>query len=742
MDSEWKEILFSKYCPTCAYKKIAEEAWPCSECLDHACARNSGKPVRYVDENDDKAVEEPKLLEPIHKRITQNGVFRARDEGSVGYSTIDVSVPVPSGYIKPTGTLEITKNGIHDCTKYEKTNVNVQPILQNKTVKPTTSNQYITADAGYTLGGVSIEAVVPSDYYKPEESIDVIPTENSQTINPSDGKVFNLVTVDAIPNDYVGSRVIKTNGFNAEPSTEEQTIIKAKTFVIGDVKVNAVDPSDYYKEEESIVVNPTTREQTILPSENKVINEVKVNAVDPSDYYKSEESIEVKSTLSSQTITPTNNNVFNKVVVKPILLQEKTVTQNGEITADSGYDGLSKVNVNVESSTKPNGKYLCRVYDYDGTLIQPDQYLNEGETFTLPSLPTHSGLIAKGWCSPVTITNNKVTVENQDLVFSVIYQTESGQTEFDIELTKATGLTVTLRLNGTRDWGDGTSDTAASHTYANYGKYTIKCNGSTMSTTSSIGLFAQTSSTSNYFCRAVRLGSTITTINGYAFAYCESLEYITMPSNVTTIQAYAFQNCFALHAVSLSNKITTLNNNAFAYCQSLLNIVIPNTTTKLGANTFRSCTALTYLNLPKTITQMGTYTFADCYSLRKAVYPPNITGVYGYLFYNCTSLQEFILNNKVTTIAANALAYNISLRKLSFPSTMTRLDANSLVACSSIIEYDFTKHTKVPTLANVSAFLYINGICKIIVPDALYDTWIATTNWVSFADYIYKASEV
>ena len=67
---------------------------------------------------------------------------------------------------------------------------------------------------------------------------------------------------------------------------------------------------------------------------------------------------------------------------------------------------------------------------------------------------------------------------------------------------------------------------------------------------------------------------------------------------------------------------------------------------------------------------------------------------------------------------------------------------NAFNYCYALIKCDFSQATAVPTLSNTSAFHAINKICKIVVPDNLYDQWIAATNWSTYADYIYKASEV
>jgi hypothetical protein len=55
--------------------------------------------------------------------------------------------------------------------------------------------------------------------------------------------------------------------------------------------------------------------------------------------------------------------------------------------------------------------------------------------------------------------------------------------------------------------------------------------------------------------------------------------------------------------------------------------------------------------------------------------------------------------------------------------------------------YDFSKHESVPTLEATSAFKSIPSDCKIVVPDALYDEWIAATNWSTYAANIVKSSE-
>ena len=189
-------------------------------------------------------------------------------------------------------------------------------------------------------------------------------------------------------------------------------------------------------------------------------------------------------------------------VGKDFYLADGTKTQ-GTI---EDYDG---------AASQGSGNYTVKVIDYDGTVLM-EKKGNTGDVIELPEAPTHDRLVFQKWSASRTVTDNKVTIGNDNIMVGATYTTASGQNEFDITVTKATGLTVTFNGSGVKDWGDGTSDSETSHTYTTYGNYMIKWTGS------SIPQYAFGSMTSRiYFLTFARLAG-ITSIDKFAFHYCHS----------------------------------------------------------------------------------------------------------------------------------------------------------------------------------------------------------------------------
>jgi hypothetical protein len=100
------------------------------------------------------------------------------------------------------------------------------------------------------------------------------------------------------------------------------------------------------------------------------------------------------------------------------------------------------------------------------------------------------------------------------------------------------------------------------------------------------------------------------------------------------------------------------------------------------------------------------------------VIPQGVTSIGTYAFNQCSSLASVVIPQGVTSIGNNALA-----------------------SCSGMAYYDFRQCTSVPTLGGTSVFSGIPSDCKMVVPDSLYDTWIAATNWSVHASKTIKASE-
>ena len=289
----------------------------------------------------------------------------------------------------------------------------------------------------------------------------------------------------------------------------------------------------------------------------------------------------------------------------------------------------------------------------------------------------------------MTITNGEITVPNSDITIGAVYTTSSGLSEFDITLTTVTGLNVTLNMNGTKNWGDGTTDTSTSHTYSTTGDYTITCDGTTMNTSTSNGLFGQTSG----------------------------------------------NDCYCLTSARLAN-VTDISNGAFAYCFSLMSITIPKGVTSIGERAFTNYCAIRSIVLPSTVTSIGIASFYYTENLKAMALPSGITTIDNTALQTIKCLESITLPQSISSINNGLISQNRVICHITIPYGVTSIGSHAFQNNTSIIEYDFSNCTSIPTLSNTNAFLSINALCKIKVPASLESAWKTETNWSTYANYI------
>ena len=100
------------------------------------------------------------------------------------------------------------------------------------------------------------------------------------------------------------------------------------------------------------------------------------------------------------------------------------------------------------------------------------------------------------------------------------------------------------------------------------------------------------------------------------------------------------------------------------------------------------------------------------------------------------AIQKVEIGDGVTSIGSNAFASCYSLSSVTMPNGVTSIGDFAFSICCGVRYYDFTRHAAVPTLSSANAFREIAADCEIRVPIALYEEWIAATNWSTYADHI------
>ena len=400
-------------------------------------------------------------------------------------------------------------------------------------------------------------------------------------------------------------------------------------------------------------------------------------------------------------------------------------------------------------------------YDYEGTILYSytwDEFVAKNE---MPPLPTHhKGLTCQEW----NYTLEEVLEQGGRCDVGAIYIPTDGNTHIKIVVVSpcTASLGYTYSSNVSVDWGDGTVqpiDNMSSgqgivkHNYE-IGTYEINISGEIeLWNGASCFLLPEILMTEVFTGEKCRL-------EAYSLANGYSLKNITL-SKQPHYLAYAF-SLTNIHHLNIPKEASPLYQHPLGskYIGTLS--MPPNLS---GTSVLSGMNNLSRVHLPKSVMYSltdsyrlisisaaanGTYTTisGNLYEGNKLVRGVNSniadgTTIIGKESYRrCLSIDRVNIPNSVTALESGAFQWATSLSSpIIIPKGIVSIPNYCFYQDNKIPYFDFRAHEVIPTLVNTNAFQAIPASCKIVVPDALYDQWIAATNWSSLASRTVKASE-
>lgn len=201
---------------------------------------------------------------------------------------------------------------------------------------------------------------------------------------------------------------------------------------------------------------------------------------------------------------------------------------------------------------------------------------------------------------------------------------------------------------------------------------------------------------------------------------------IVIPEDITHIKDYVFAGQIDLKSITIHKGVTEIGNNAFnSSIDKLIYEGTPSDWNKIIHNN----------------TSYNGLTFTDWNGEEGTVLIDNTDIVSEDAFRNVRSIKKVILGDNVKYVGNNAFSFCTYIREVIFGSGITQIGNSAFDNGTSIYTLNFSSAIIVPTLAHTNAFYKIPSTCKIIVPDALYDEWIAAENWSTYASNIIKKSD-
>lgn len=232
-------------------------------------------------------------------------------------------------------------------------------------------------------------------------------------------------------------------------------------------------------------------------------------------------------------------------------------------------------------------------------------------------------------------------------------------------------------------------------------------------TVTSIGGFAF------YYCSSLQnvyLPDSVTSIGNSAFAYCIILPNITLPANLSTIGMCAFQDCKAFTGITIPSSVTSIEGYAFLECLNLTNIIIPGNVQSIGEGAFKDCKVLKSATMTDSVTSLGNYVFYNCQQLSNVRLSNALTDTGTFIFYNCFALKGVTLPSNLKIIGDNAFENCTALTNITIPNGVTRIGHRAFIMCNVLANVTIPNTVKT---IDYNAFAHCYAFTNITIPDSV-----------------------
>lgn len=445
-------------------------------------------------------------------------------------------------------------------------------------------------------------------------------------------------------------------------------------------------------------------------------------------------------------------------------LQDKTVTENGEVKADSDYYGLDTVTVNVQPELEDktiteNGTYTSEKYGFNEVnvnvlpVMEPTTVISTG-TEQIINPPSGTTGFSKVTVNPINLQDknavpngniqeimadtgysglNKVTVsaiqtETATVKSTTAQQTitpSQGVTGFDevvvnpISLQDKTVKSSSVALTISADNGyDGLNEITVSP--LDLETKTVKSTTAEQTiqpTTGKDGISEITVEALNYQEKVVNPGTEnqeITPDTGY-----DALSKVTVNgADIVPSLEYTYRNKSVITAEDLAG-FTTIQRGIFQYAKNLVSIDIPSSVTTIESE-FSGSTSLVHIGLPNRAISLWPGTFYFCTSLYDIDIPgtASINGS-GMKIFTGTSIYKFTYNSMYGN--KDMLEYNnnnlYSIRVAEGVTDLTHILYSNTEAIESYL-YEVILPS---TLTTISSCVIAPGsyspFIKLVIPD-------------------------